>query len=220
MTQRLFVLASIFVVASVMIGRATKSEPVPVRTSFATFPSEIAGWRGMPGEPFDKKVLDVLGVDEYVNLVYAQRAQIPLGLYIGYYQSQREGDTMHSPLNCLPGAGWAPESKSFISVPVARSSEAGAPTDTISINRYVIRKGVDRQLVLYWYQSHGRVVASEYSSKVYMVLDALRTNRTDAALVRIVTPIADAPGSEEDAERRAVGFVQAMVPLLHRYLPS
>ena len=128
-------------------------------------------------------------MDEYLNLVYSKTADLPIGLYIGYYKSQREGDTMHSPLNCLPGAGWAPESQSYLTIPV--STSPGAAPQPITVNRYLIRKGADRQLVLYWYQSHGRVVASEYSSKIFMVLDAIRTNRTDGALVRVITPVLD-----------------------------
>ena len=94
---------------------------------------------------------------------------------------------------------------------------ARAGHDEIQVNRYVIEKGLDRQLVLYWYQSHGRVVASEYWGKVYLVLDAIRQNRTDGALVRIIAPIRT---TEEAAEHDAVEFARGLYPLLGRYLPS
>ncbi len=220
MIARLVVLTTTFVLAIGLIARATRSEPVPIRQSFATFPNEIAGWEGRPGQPFDKKILAVLGVDEYLNLTFWKTAALPIGLYVGYYQSQREGDTMHSPMNCLPGAGWQPESKGTLTIPVSLTRAVGAPRRDITVNRYVIRKGTDRQLVVYWYQSHDRVVASEYRSKIYMVLDALRTNRTDAALVRVITPVADEPAGDAAAEARAVEFVKGMVPVLHDYLPS
>jgi EpsI family protein len=87
----------------------------------------------------------------------------------------------------------------------------------ITINRYLVQKGLDRQVVLYWYQSHGRVVASEYWGKIYLVLDAIRTNRTDGALVRLVSPVIT---TEAEAEARAIEFAQAVYPLLGRYLPS
>ena len=90
----------------------------------------------------------------------------------------------------------------------------------ITVNRYVIRKGIDRQLVIYWYQSHGRAVASEYTSKVYMVLDAMRTNRTDAALVRVITPLPEDPAGQAAAEARAIEFVKGLAPALPDYLPS
>ena len=89
------------------------------------------------------------------------------------------------------------------------------------MNRIVIQKAIDKQVVLYWYQSHGRVVASEYWGKIYTVLDALRTNRTDAALVRTVSPVADLdPASEQSSERESIEFVQALFPLLGTYLPQ
>jgi len=87
------------------------------------------------------------------------------------------------------------------------------------VNRVIIEKGLDRQLVLYWYQSHGRVVASEYWGKIYTVVDALRYNRTDAAMIRVMTPLND-QSPEQAAEARAVQFVQALFPQLSQYLPE
>jgi EpsI family protein len=217
---RFVVLTITFVLAMALIARTTRPEPVPIRQSFATFPNQIVGWQGRPDQPFDKKILAVLGVDEYLNRTFWKTAAPPIGLYIGYYRSQREGDTMHSPMNCLPGAGWEPESQGTLTIPVSLASGVAAPRRDITVNRYLIRKGMERQLVVYWYQSHDRMVASEYRSKMYMVLDALRTNRTDAALVRVVTPVADEPAGEAAAEARAVEFVKGMVPVLHDYLPS
>src|SRR5262249_52116959 len=135
-----------------------------------------------------------------------------VGLYIGYYMSQRQGDTMHSPMNCLPGSGWQPISGGRMTIEMG-----GQPRE---VNRYIVEKSGDHLLVLYWYQSHGRVVGSEYWGRIYMALDAMRMNRTDAALVRIVVPIPYTEKSGEDAaERLAVQFVRTMFPLLDRHLP-
>ena len=125
---------------------------------------------------------------------------------------------MHSPLNCLPGAGWIPDRRSPRSTITALDG-ASKTTRAIVVNRVVIEKGLDRQMVLYWYQSHGRVIASEYWGKIYTVVDAVRYNRTDAALIRVITPLGD-QSSEEAAEARAVRFVQALFPQLSRYLPE
>jgi EpsI family protein len=141
-----------------------------------------------------------------------------VGVYIGYYQSQRQGDTMHSPLSCLPGAGWEPLSKSALRVTVD-SSPGGAPRE-IEINRYLIQKGLDKQLVLYWYQAHNRVVASEYWGKFFLITDAVRLNRTDGALVRVISPIDAAQGGEGHAEAVAVRFVKTMFPMLTNFLPA
>ena len=150
-------------------------------------PLEIGAWHGAVEPDFSKDIVAQLGVDEYIVRTYASDAAV-VGLYVGFYASQRQGDTIHSPLNCLPGAGWVPDrAGNEPSFPV-RSTPAG-PDRTIEVNRFVIQKGLDRQVVFYWYQSRDRVVASEYWGKVYTVLDAMRHNRTDAALVRVTVPI-------------------------------
>ena len=118
---------------------------------------------------------------------------------------------------CLPGAGWEPISQRVLTF--ADPRDAAAPP--LAVNRYLIQKGLDRQLVLYWYQSRGRVVASEYWSRIYLVLDAARYNRSDAALVRLVVPVAGtSPEAEAAAERAAVQFAAAVMPPLGRFLPD
>jgi EpsI family protein len=136
---------------------------------------------------------------------------------MGFYGTQRQGDSIHSPLNCMPGAGWEPLSKALKTIDVPGNQ---GPAE-IAVNRMVIGKGLDRMLVLYWYQSHGRAIASEYWSKLYLIHDAMRINRTDAALVRVIVPIPlNTPESESTAEAQATGFVRSMYPLLHKYVPS
>ena len=218
MHLRLAIVAVMLLAGTGVLARSSRTEVIPIRTSLATFPMRMDDWQGRAGENFDAKILSILGVDEYLNRAYAQPKQPPIGLYVGYYESQRQGDTIHSPLNCLPGAGWEPVSKGSIAIPV-RTSLANRAERVIKVNRYLIQKGADRQLVLYWYQSHGRVIANEYASKVHMVLDAMRTNRTDAALIRVITPVVEKEGLVV-AEERAVRFVQALFPQLDTYLPS
>jgi EpsI family protein len=162
---RAVIVALALVLGAVAIARASKSEMPPPRESLATFPMTIAEWNGQPTERFDQQILTVLGVDDYLNRVYTAPTNISVGLYIGYYKSQREGDTMHSPLNCLPGAGWQPVKQERVTIPVGTSLDAatGQPLGRreILVNRFVIQKGLEKQVVIYWYQSHGRVVASE-----------------------------------------------------------
>ena len=114
---------------------------------------------------------------------------------------------MHSPLNCMPGAGWEPvgqDTRRNTRAPLGEPASAGAPP---MINRVIVQKGLDRQLVLYWYQAHGRIVASEYWGKVYTVVDAIRLNRSDGAMVRIIVPIPSMnEGAETEAERLALEF--------------
>lgn len=188
-----------------------------MRESLASCPVQIASWNGQAAPPIDEQVLAVLGVDDYVNRLYLNRLGAVVSLYVGYYGSQRQGDTIHSPLNCLPGAGWIPVKTDHIRIPIEPAGTAGGSGAAIEVNRFVIEKGLERNLVLYWYQSHGRVVASEYWGRFFMVLDAIRMNRTDGAMVRVICPIRT---SEAEAERDAVDFVQSLFPLLNKYLPA
>ena len=206
-----------FLGATGLVARQNRPEPVPVRSTFSRFPMQIQQWTGQQMPPLDSRILAVLGVDDYMSRYYSTPDRAAVGLYVGYYNSQRQGDAIHSPLNCLPGAGWEPLSRSIIGIPVA----AGDKAAEINANRYLIQKGLDRQLVLYWYQSHGRTVASEYWSKLFLIRDAVQLNRTDAALVRVIAPISpNAEDGEANAERQATDFVKAMFPLLPAYLPS
>jgi EpsI family protein len=214
---RVALVVAVLAASSLLVARSDRYEDVPLRSSFSDFPMEIGGWHGIQQAGFSSAVLDILRVDDYLTRMYVKRGDSGLGLYIGYWRSQRQGDTIHSPLNCLPGAGWEPLSKRTIYVPI--SAEGAGPP--IPVNRYLIQKSLDRQLVLYWYQSHGRVVASEYTSKFWLVADAMRLNRTDGAIVRVTAPVADdSPAAEARAEQSALAFVQALFPELARFLPA
>src|SRR5438067_7035958 len=186
MTRRILLLSLCFLLASAYIARASKTEPAFEREPLARFPSTIGAWQGRDFE-IDDRIVGVLGVDDYLNRSYSS-ANASLSLYVGFYQTQRQGSTIHSPLNCLPGAGWNPVYRSHLQIAVA--PEPSAPARMIDVNRIIIEKGLDRQMTLYWYQAHGRVVASEYWGRIYAVLDAMRINRTDGSLVRIITPLA------------------------------
>ena len=220
MSARLVIAAAVLFLGGAYLQRAGRVEIVPPRESLASCPLTIDVWQGRQGAAFDARVLQVLGVDEYLNRVYRAADGTPVGLYIGYYRSQRQGDTIHSPLNCLPGAGWAPVQHDHIGIPVSKrvSAESSASVQQIRVNRYIIEKGLDRQLVLYWYQSQNRVVASEYRAKLWTVADAIRYNRTDTALVRVIVPVLG--NDEAAAEQAAVEFVQAFFTTLRQHLPA
>jgi EpsI family protein len=221
MTARILTLTAFLLAAAAYIAGASKTEPVVIRESLSGLPMQIDRWRGRD-VPLDNRVVSVLGVDDYLNREYAESTY--MGLYIGFYQSQRQGSSIHSPLNCLPGSGWNPVTRSFVSVPVAENAtdtNPGPATRTIRINRILIQKGIDKAVVFYWYQAHGRVIASEYWGKFYTVLDAMRMNRTDGALVRVVSTI-DGSGAQAEAlaETEGTRFVQFIFPRLSRYLPE
>jgi EpsI family protein len=130
-------------------------------------------------------------------------------LYVGYYRSQTQGNTIHSPKNCLPGAGW----KALSSSP--RDIDMGG--ERLTVNRYLIQNDSERALVFYWYQGRGRVAHNEYRVKVDLLLDAAIRRRSDEALVRLVVPL---DTSEEEAEDLAVRVAQQVIPAVDRALPD
>ena len=217
MIKRLLITSVLLMAASGYVAHATQAEKVPPRRPLATLPMRVGIWTGREAAPFRADVVKILGVDEYVNRSYFADARSFISLYVGFYQSQRQGDTMHSPLNCLPGAGWEPIEQGRALLPV--TSRSGVPQN-IDVNQFIIQKGADRQLVLYWYQSHGRVIANEYKSKIFMVYDAMRLNRTDGAMIRVITPISETAHGRDEAIARARYFVQALFPSLSDVLPS
>jgi len=206
---RTVVLTLSLAIGAVYLGYVSKTEAVPIRESLSRLPLQVGNWQGQPMLPLSDKIIAALGVSEYVNRIYSNSAPVPVELYIGYHRSQRTGETIHSPKNCLPGAGWAPIKSSRINIPFREG--------TIEVNRYVIQKGMDKALVLYWYYGAGRIIASEYKAKIYLVLDSIRKNRSDGALVRIIIPVIN---SEDEAEREATDFARSLVPLLRRNLPA
>jgi len=212
---RLFVVAMLLAGTGFYLNSQARAEELPPRETLDKLAMNVGAWVGRRDPDLTPEVLAILGVDDYVMRSYFRPGQLPVGLYVGYHESQRQGDTVHSPLNCLPGAGWLPLEQGRLTFSVSSGTTSSTP---IEVNRVVISKGLDRALVLYWYQSHRRIVASEYWGKVYTVLDSVRYHRTDAALVRIVVPIADG-STMEAAEGEAVAFVQSMFPLLPRHLP-
>jgi EpsI family protein len=217
MTRRALVAALSVLLASAYLASALRAEPRPIRQPLALLPLDFSNWHGAVEPDFPQDVANQLGVDEYIVRSYVEDRAAFVGLYVGFYASQRQGDTIHSPLNCLPGAGWLPIEQERTVIPVRRTSTAAA--HTIEVNRFIIQKGLDRQVVFYWYQSRDRVVASEYWGKIYTVLDAIRHNRTDAALIRLTVPMGTDDGARGRAMTAGRRFVQALFPHLSNHLP-
>ena len=207
---RFFVIALLLAGTAVFLQARRKREMIPRSETVKSFPIQVGDWSGQD-QKIDDEALIVLGPGDFLSRIYSQVGQPYIGFFLGYFPSQQTGDTMHSPKNCLPGAGWTPMESSQIMLPVPSGG-------SIPVNRYIIQKGADRALVIYWYQAHGRAVASEYWARFYLVADAMRMNRTDGALIRIVTPIAYGE-SPELAEERAAQFAQRIAPSLSKYVP-
>lgn len=206
---RLWTTAGILLGAYLLLHSVSHGEPVVARQPLRTLPYTVGDWKGQE-QWLPEQVVQAVGVSDYTNRVYFHSPDPPVQLYIGYYASQKTGDTMHSPKNCLPGAGWDPISAGYTTIPLTTAPQFVA-------NDYVIQKDLNKQLVLYWYQGRGRVIASEYSGKFWMVADAISRNRTDGALVRLITPIDD---DETKARKRLISFAQSVFPDLDAVIPK
>jgi EpsI family protein len=135
-------------------------------------------------------------------------------VYVGFYEQQREGDQIHSPKHCLPGSGWRPTQSD-----VVQFETPGFNGGQTCANRYVIGKGDERQLVLYWYQSAGRDITNEYLAKVYLVLDSIFRKRNDGALIRFMAPL-ETEADLAAAQDKVQGFARQILPLVGEALPE
>jgi EpsI family protein len=208
MSLRASVAAAVLVVGIFATHSFKPKEASGLQRPLTEFPSAI-GFSHSEDRPFDQPVVQAIGADDYVNRVYLGSA-LPIELYIGYYKDQRSGDKIHSPKNCLPGSGWEP----IHTTRVQLGSEKGVP---VFVNGYLVAQGTRRDMVLYWYQSHGRIVASEYWVKFLLIADGLKNRPTDGAMIRIWTTAVD---GEETAQARAVDFAQRVYPQVDEFLPK
>jgi EpsI family protein len=185
----------------------------PFHEAVDAFPAQLGTWIGGPQLEMTIREIEMLRVETYIKRRYVQPNGKMVELYIGYHP---EGG-YHSPLNCMPGHGWNIADKKFVSVSV-QSPDAER---TVKINRITFTSGLEKQVGLYWYKTCGRIVASEYWSLIYGIYDKMRLRRTDAALIRVMSPAESLEASaEEEAGRRAVEFARLVLPLLSRYVPE
>jgi EpsI family protein len=185
-------------------------EAMVSRKPLKKFPAQIGSWR-QQGEDvrFNEETEKVLRADDYVSRNFQSNGRVA-SLYIGYYATQRNGATYHSPLNCLPGSGWVMSEGGKMTITPAGASPFEA-------NRYVIQNGNQHALMIYWYQGRGNAVASEYWAKIYTVLDSVRRRRSDGALVRVMTPMGNSPA---DAEKSAIELASEAARELPAFVPN
>ena len=181
------------------------------RKQLKDFPKQIGTWEQSGGdEQFDNQTLAILRSSDYLLRNYRGADGRLVNFYVGYYASQRDGATFHSPLNCLPGAGWVMNEPGKITI----TPEGRVP---FIANRYLIQNGLHKELLVYWYQGRGRAVASEYWGKVYTVVDSVRLRRSDGAMVRIMTPV---DGAEPKALQAAVDLAASLSTFLPEFVPD
>jgi EpsI family protein len=207
------VLTGVLLIQAALLYGFSRSEEIPQNRPLSEVPQQIGPWTLQQEGVVEQEVQDVLKADELLTRSYVNLDQrIGAHLFVAYFRSQRTGQVPHSPKNCLPGSGWVPSVSDIVNIAIP-----GRPAP-IEVNRYVVAKGNSKSVVLYWYQSRDRVVASEYKAKLYVMADAIRYNRTDTALVRVVIPIAE--NDVERSEKAAVDFIQSLFMPLRQHFPA
>jgi EpsI family protein len=222
-SPRFWIVVLLLATTAIILRSRGDSDRVVASEPLRLMPQTIGSWTGQ-NLPIADDVLAVLGKGDFLNRLYTRPQQatsasaapsdanLPIGVFIGYFPTQRTGQSIHSPQNCLPGAGWTFDSRRYVTLNDANGK-------SYKVGEYVISNGESRQFVIYWYQAHGRSIPNEYVARAYMVADAIRLDRTDGALVRIITQIAPSE-SVAEARQRAVRFSDLMAPMLPRFIPN
>ena len=212
-SQRFWILLIVLLFGGGIINAWERAGEASVsRRPLKDFPSQLGSWhqRGSDSR-FDDETEKVLRADDYVSRNYESTDGRVASFYVGYYASQRTGATYHSPLNCLPGAGWVMSDGGRITITPA------GKRPSFEVNRYIVQNGKDRALMLYWYEGRGRALASEYWGKIYTVIDSVRRRRSDGAMVRIMVPMGE---SKEEPEKTAVEMASQAAPQLSAFVPD
>lgn len=210
--KRSIIVSLLMVSTGFYIFFISHGEAVPLRKTFSIFPKKIDGWIGRE-EFFDEKIYKILGVDDSILISYHNSDGKNVQLYTGYYHSQREGDIIHSPKNCMPGSGWNIIETSFENLTIS-----GDTHKRIRVIKLILEKGISKQVALYWFQSRGRFISSEYWQKIYLVWDAIFKNRTDGSFVRLIAPVQN--GDVKSTTEYLKLFAENMIPILGEYLPE
>ncbi len=225
-SPRFWAVMVLILIAAAVLERRGNKDSVPPSTPLNQLPYSIGRWTGTD-VTIPSDALTLLGQGEFVNRIYTVN-QAPsnsprledstpispdaVGLLIAYFPTQRTGQSIHSPQNCLPGAGWTFVSTGTTDIPLPNRKPA-------RVGEYLIANANSRAEVLYWYQTRGNIIANDYRAKLSMLASSIRYNRTDAALVRIVVPMVKGE-SRQAARQRALAFATATIPLLPTYIPS
>jgi EpsI family protein len=200
------------IIQTALLYSSIRPEYIPTSRPLAQVPRHFDSWIMTQESQVDEETQSVLKADDTLNRVYQNASTgANASLFVASFRTQRNGKAPHSPKNCMPGAGWTQMSSENYPI----DAGVGAP---IVVNRYVIVHGQERELVLYWYQSRDRVVADEFKAKYWVVADAIKLNRTDTALVRVIVPIVN--NNEDAATQIGTDFIRSFFTTLKQYLPA
>jgi exosortase D (VPLPA-CTERM-specific) len=213
--QPVFIVAILFLGVTLALSQGVDfREKIPANKSVARFPLEVGEWKAENREKIDQKSLDKLDLSEYVMLDYNNSDSRSVNFYIAYYEKQSKGRSIHTPASCLPGHGWR-----FNQTGTARIPGLHNNSGAVRVNRAVIKYGNSRQIAYYWFAMRGRILRNIYQVKIYNFWDALTMQRTDGALIRLITPVYK-DEDLSDADARLQDFLQEIVPVMEGYIPG
>jgi EpsI family protein len=216
---RPFVPAIVFLLGTLLISGVRPRIAVQPAAPLRTLAVDVQGYTS------EERVIDdeerrVAGVSDYVMRVFRRDSTTAISVYVGYYERQARGQTIHSPKNCLPGAGWE--------IVTAGTVEVAHDGGSRPVNRFLLGNGANRAVVYYWYQGRGRVEADEYRVKWNLLRDAALTGRTEEALVRIVVPVVEPANATPreieriyaDADVAATALAEQVLVAVARVMPT
>jgi EpsI family protein len=211
--ERIFIVLLLFAATWYILHITSSVTRIPIKKSLRSFPDQIANYHLSNSFQSSAGVVKLLGVDDYIEYNYISPSGAPVNFYVGFYSSVGVGGGYHSPKNCLPGGGWGIDTVKTVQINAGIEGKMKS-----SVTEMLIRNGDQYQVVLYWYQNRGKIIASEYWEKVHLVLDALTQGRRDGSFVRIMVTVkgTDIEGSEHLVQQFAE---QAMVQL-ENFLPG
>ena len=213
--QPVFITAVLLLVAMSGISSAVEfREKIPVKKSLSQFPHNVGAWTAKGQQKLDQVFIDVLDLNEYVVVDYDNRSGKRVNLYVAYYESQSKGQSIHSPATCLPGSGWSFDQSGTIKI-----SDIPGTDGNPEINRAVMQMGSLKQISYYWFVARGRILKNAYQLKIYNFWDALTKQRTDGALVRLITKVYEDENIEA-ADVRLKQFVKDIFPVLEEHIPG
>ena len=213
--QPIFIVSVILLLATFAFSHTIEfREKIPAKKSLDNFPTEFSGWVSEGRQTLDQIYIDALNFSEYTMADFKNKEGRNVSLYLAYYESQKKGQSIHSPASCLPGSGWSFDSTSIMSM-----SDIPGYVGTMKVNRAVMQFGDATQIAYFWFSQRGRVLNNAYQLKIYNFWDALTMQRTDGALIRLITPVYKNETLDE-VDSRLQDFVRAFVPVLNDYIPG
>jgi len=200
---------SLVIITFLLSFRVDTVKAIPLLRPLSLFPTKIDGFVQINSQTMDPKIIKILGVSSYVLRDYKDSSGFIVNLYIGYYKEQKEGAMIHSPQHCLPGSGWLPIVDKIIYITLKDGEK-------MPVREYILTKPGQKMVTFYWYQSRGRIIASDYKDRLYLIYDSLFRHRTDGSLIRVI----GISNNIKEAKEKEIKFIKALEPILKKFLPS